>query len=342
MVRLLLPPILLLLAAAAPRTPDPDSAAIRPSMLLRHIEVLASDQYDGRAPGTAGGRRTESYIVGQFRAAGLKPAAPSGDWFQLVHTGGPGFVAKVVGDVEGEAVVDHADNIIGKVPGSDPAQGAVLVLAHWDHLGHCRTLAKDRICNGAIDNASGVATLIEIARAVASGPQPVRDIFFIATTGEEKGELGAKAIVTQPPVPLGSIAAAFNLDTVAIAAAGAKVAIIGRDKTPLDRLIFEVAREQHREIDKDKDANRYLNRQDGWPLLSNGVPAVMVGGAFSDVPLLEAFLKSRYHTPADDTLHPIELGGATEDANLHVALVRAFADPSRYRFKPRKRAPATL
>jgi len=143
-------------------------------------------------------------------------------------------------------------------------------------------------------------------------------------------------------MPLADIVAAFNLDTIAIAPAGARVALIGRGKTRLDPLIFEVAREQHRAVDTDSEANIFLRRQDGWPLLRAGVPAVMVGGAFSDMALLDRFMTTRYHTPADDTLHPIELDGAAEDANLHVALVRAFADPSRFPATPRKRGPAHL
>jgi len=336
--RRLLLPLLLLLTAAAPGSSD----TIRAPMLMRHIAVLASDDYGGRAPGSEGGRKTEHYIVAQFGAAGLQPGAPAGNWFQRVETGGPGIVDRVAAAVSGTADADHADNIIGKVAGSDPSKGAVLITAHWDHLGYCRTLAADRICNGAIDNASGVALLIEIARAVAAGPRPVRDVYFVATTGEEEGELGAKAFVAQPPVPLATIVAAFNLDTMAIAPAGTPVAIIGRGLTDLDPLIFAVARAQHRAVDKDNAANRYLDRQDGWPLLRHHVPAVMVGSAFSNIPLLEAFLQGRYHTPADDLAHPIELGGATEDANLHVALVRAFADPSRFRPKPRNRDARSL
>ena len=312
--------LLLLLVAGAARAGAP-IAAITPANLRAHIEVLAGDAFAGRAPGTEGGRKTEAYIVGQFRAAGLSPAAPGGGWLQPV-------------DVRGIA----ANNVVGRIAGRDPARGAALLTAHWDHLGRCRELAMDRICNGAIDNASGVAALIEIARALAAGPQPVRDVIVVATTGEEKGELGAKQIVARPPVPLAGVVAAFNLDTIAIAPRGAPVAMIGRGRTALDPLIFAVAKAEGRRVDSDDEGNQLLARQDGWPLLQAGVPAVMVGGAFSDMRLLGAFLAGRYHTPQDDLRHPIELGGAAEDADLHVALIRAFADPSRY---PAKQGGAT-
>ena len=92
-----------------------------------------------------------------------------------------------------------------------------MLLAHWDHLGFCRPEgAPDRICNGAVDNASGVAMMIEVAGQLAAGPRPARDILFLATTAEEEGLVGAGYFAAHPTVPLDSIVAAINMDTVAI------------------------------------------------------------------------------------------------------------------------------
>ncbi|HET9628994.1 MAG TPA: M20/M25/M40 family metallo-hydrolase, partial [Novosphingobium sp.] len=126
-------------------------------------------------------------------------------------------------------------NLIGKLEGRRPDQGAVLFMAHWDHFGRCaEPPAEHLICNGAIDNASGLAALTEVARALSRMPQPERDIYFVATTGEEMGLLGAEAFAENPPLPLKQVVAAFNIDTVAIAPAGSPFAIVGKGMTRLD------------------------------------------------------------------------------------------------------------
>ncbi len=227
-------------------------------------------------------------------------------------------------------------NVIAKLPGSDPASGAVMFTGHWDHLGTCRPEgAPDRICNGAVDNASGIAVMIAVAKRLAQMGPFDRDIYFVATTAEEKGLLGAYALAEKSPVPLDRISVALNVDTIAIAPRDAKVAIIGRGKTDLDPAIEHVAHALGRSIDKSDEANAFIRRQDGWALAQKGVPALMVGGSFSDMKLLEAFLSGDYHGPDDELTDATPLGGAAEDADLHVALGAYFADTSTYRAKPK-------
>ncbi|MGP1283733.1 MAG: M28 family peptidase [Parasphingopyxis sp.] len=234
--------------------------------------------------------------------------------------------------LEVETVIDRYDgiNVVARLPGTGETGETVLFSAHHDHFGICRPDSdEDRICNGAVDNASGTAALIETARALAQGERPMRDILFLTTTAEEDGLLGARAFVAEPPVSLDAIVAVFNLDTIAIATAGAAVGIIGRGMTPLDTLIDAVAAENGRTIDTSTDINGFVQRNDGWAFLEQGVPAVMAGGSFTDPELLNAFLRGPYHGP-DDEIADIELGGALEDTWLHIALGRAFADPARY------------
>lgn len=227
-------------------------------------------------------------------------------------------------------------NVIAKLPGSDP-QGAVMFTGHWDHLGTCRPEgAPDRICNGAVDNASGIAVLIAVAKRLAKMGPFERDIYFVATTSEEKGLLGAYALADNPPVPLDRIVAAFNIDTIAIARRHSKVAIIGRGQTDLDPIIDHVARTLGRSIDSSDEANSFIRRQDGWALAQRGVPALMVGGSFSDMKLLEAFLTGDYHGPGDELTDATPLDGAAEDADLHVALGAYFADTDAYRPKAKE------
>jgi hypothetical protein len=226
-------------------------------------------------------------------------------------------------------------NLIGKLPGRRPETGAVLFLAHWDGFGICaEPPAEDLICNGAIDNASGIAVLTEIARRVSRLPQMDRDIYFVATTAEELGLLGAQAFAENPPLPLGQIVAAFNIDSFAIAPAGTPLAIVGKGMTGLDPQIAAVARQQKRKLVDGDAANAYVRRQDGWALQQHDIPAVMVTSAYGDLSRLERFFDTNYHRPSDDLKQPIELGGAAEDVAFHVALARWFADAKRVPARP--------
>jgi Zn-dependent M28 family amino/carboxypeptidase len=224
-----------------------------------------------------------------------------------------------------------SNNIIAKLPGAKPDGKAVLFLGHWDHLGICgKEGDADRICNGAVDNASGIAVLIEVAKRLGSGERADRDIYFLATTAEEKGLLGAHYFADHPVVPLGDITVALNIDTIAISPRGTPVATIGRGKPAYDAVVRETATKLGRKLDNDGEADAFIQRQDGWALGAKGVTSLMVGGSFSDMKLLEAFLDSDYHTAADNFSDKIPLGGAAEDADLHVALGRAFADTKRW------------
>lgn len=220
----------------------------------------------------------------------------------------------------------HTFNLIGKLPGRDPLAGAVLLVAHWDHFGICaESPAEDLVCNGAIDNASGVAVLTETARRLAKGPKMDRDVYFLATTGEELGLLGAHAFADSPPVPLSNIVAALNIDTIAIAPRGTPVAIVGEGMTGLDADIAKVVKREKRKLVSGKEANEYVRRQDGWALLQHDVPAVMVSSAYGEIDRIKRFFDTNYHRPGDDLSLDLELGGAAEDVALHVALVRWFA-----------------
>jgi len=469
-------------------------APVTAADMRRHIEILASDAFQGRAPATEGETRTINYIAEQFRARGLEPAGDNGTWFQavglverttrshnvawsangrtltfdqsrialqgreadmrldnapLVFAGHgvrlpergvdqlagaelngavviilfeapdvPGFpsfaqrvravtdagaaaviaitdadlqwnfitrnyqrpttklasqaVAPIVGAMPQDAAESllaaaggnlgrllndqpgssfravtlpirvnmqvttdvrtySSNNVLGRVRGSASSGQSLLFLGHWDHFGICRPPGEaDRICNGAVDNASGIAMLIEIAGRLARQPHPPRDILFLATTSEEVGLLGAEYFASHPPVPLASIAAAINLDTVAIHPAGEPVAVIGRGVPALDLVVDSTVRALGRRLDTDSEAAAFIERQDGWALTRAGVPAIMVGGSFSNMELLNNFLSGPYHGPDDEAVPGLMLDGAAEDANLLIALGRRLADPADY------------
>ena len=293
--------------------------------------------------GTAGEAKTIVYLAERFRAAGLTNGArgpvPFLDPFAIVarpvKPGSPRPVLRSAQDVF-TAYIQRlgnftSHNVIGVVRGRHPDGKAVLLIAHWDHLGICAPLAEDKVCNGAIDNASGVAVLVAVAEQVAQMKLD-RDVWFVVTGAEEWGLLGARAFADKPPLPLASIIAGFNLDTIAIAPAGAKVAMVARQNSRLEGLVKQSTSAVGRGWDGDHEADNFLRRQDGWILAERGVPMVMAGGSFSDLGRLNAFLKSDYHQPSDELRASTDLGGATDDANLHVELVRRAASRA---FTPR-------
>ncbi|PTR11645.1 peptidase M28-like protein [Novosphingobium sp. GV055] len=221
-------------------------------------------------------------------------------------------------------------NLIGRIPGRDPAAGAVLLVAHWDHFGVCT--AAGAICPGAVDNASGVAVITEVARQILAGmPQrmPDRDIYVLATTGEEMGLLGALAFAENPPLPLGRIVAAFNVDSTGLVPAGGQVAIVGRGMTPLDDTVARVLGRMRRKLVDGRAANAYVRRQDSWVLMQHDVPAIMVSTSYADEARLDRFMTGAYHTPADTPDH-VNYAGMADDVQINTELVREFADARRY------------
>jgi len=234
-----------------------------------------------------------------------------------------------------EATADRREfpsqNLVGMIPGSVPGSGAVLLLGHWDHLGECAPPeAVDRICNGAADNASGIAMMLELARRLKAGPPLGRDVYVLATSAEEAGLLGARAFAKAPPLPLSGIVAAFNFDMMAVAPAGSPLGFIGRGQNPaLDAAILDVMARNGRAVGDQSLADSFLQRQDGWALLQAGVPTVLLSTTYGSRAVLDPFLTTRYHRPGDEA-GKIELGGAIEDLLLHEELIRLLADPSRY------------
>lgn len=300
---------------------------LRRLLLSRQIALESREK---RAP-LEGAISTE-FAVGLVTAAGQ-------DWDKLrINAKQPDYAGEALGivadlDVKTDVYRFNSSNVIGKISGRKKNSGALLFMGHWDHLGICGPEdAPDRICNGAVDNASGIAVMNEVAEALAKKKHD-RDIYFVATTAEESGLLGAYAFAEKPVLPLDQIVLSLNVDTIAIAPRGSKVAIIGRGTTPLDPAVEAVAKKTGRAIESSTEANAFIQRQDGWALTQKGVPALMVGGSFADLNLMQKFLGSDYHGPNDELTDSTELGGAAEDADLHIALGRHFADTRKYKSK---------
>lgn len=215
---------LLALAAAALATPAAAQACPNPAALIRdvraplsHVRYLADDALQGRLAGSPSERCAGDYIAAEFRRLGLEPAGDSGTYFQSLP---------LVSAVNPHATGGTGRNVVAILRGADPARAAeaVIVGAHYDHLGHGGSFSlatgDSSIHNGADDNASGVAGMLDAARRLASGPLPARSIVFIAFTGEESGLLGSSFYAGHPSVPLDRTRAMLNLDMVGRLGAG--------------------------------------------------------------------------------------------------------------------------
>ena len=303
------------------------------------IAVLASDSFQGRMPGTPGEAKTIAFLAERLKISGVAGGMPDGGYlmpFAIPAQNKP-VPKEVPGYPTGQAEFLRAmnamgattsNNVIGKVAGRNSDGKAVLLMAHWDHLGLCRPEPEpDRVCNGAVDNASGTAAVLALAARVVA-MKPDRDVWFVFTSAEEWNLLGAKAFAANPPLPLESIVAGFNLDTIAVAPAGMPVAMVSEKHSRLIPLVKDAAASVGRAWDGDDEAAPFIERQDGWALASKKVPMVMAGGSFSDMKRLRAFLSKDYHGHDDELTVRTDLGGAVEDANLHVELVRRAASRS--------------
>ena len=224
------------------------------------------------------------------------------------------------------SVTSH--NVIGILRGAARPDEYLLYTAHWDGFGRCRPGEADEICNGAIDNASGTAGLLELARAFAGGPRPDRSVVFLFTTAEEMGLAGSREYARRPVVPLARTMAAFNLDVIALYPRGNTVGFVGAGLTDADSVFARLAAAQGRTLDSGPLTRMVLRSSDMWSLLMAGVPAFIlsgaIGGSPSGTPAFRDYLATRYHGPEDELLDDLPMGGAAEEVELLYAVGRHF------------------
>jgi Zn-dependent M28 family amino/carboxypeptidase len=208
-------------------------------------------------------------------------------------------------------------------------------MAHLDHLG-VKPVARpgeDAIYNGALDNAAGVATMIEAARAfVTSGKPPRRSILFIANTGEEPGMLGADYFVAHPTVPLRQVVAAVNLDMPLLTYDFTDVIAFGADHSTIGRTVADAGREMGVAVSPDPmPQERLFVRSDHYRLVQHGIPSVflMTGYANGGRAAWARYLTFSYHQASDDLTQPIRwmAGARFAELNYRIARSLANADP---------------
>ena len=212
----------------------------------------------------------------------------------------------------------ESQNVAGILRGSDAARRNeyVAVSAHLDHLGVGEPINGDRIYNGAMDNASGIAAILEVAHTLHdSGVKPARSILFVAVTSEENGLLGSRYFAAHPTVPAGSIVANINTDMFLPLFPLKTLMVLGLDESDLGRDIRATAKELALGVQADPEPqrNRFV-RSDQYSFIRAGIPALaMKVGYEENTPQAEIARKwtaERYHAPSDDLRQPIDLGAA--------------------------------
>jgi len=301
------------------------------------------EQFDIAGAGDGSGRvRLESWISLEtaqklFRAAGLdfdaQKAAAAGADFQPRPLGGV-----LDATVSNERREVNSRNVLARRAGSDPElrDQHVVYTAHWDHLGRDESIAgDDKIYNGAADNASGVAAVLEIARAFAEAPAPRRSILFLAVTAEEQGLLGAKYYATHPLYPPETTAAVVNLDVINLWGRTEDVTSVGMGQSSLDDLLVELAGADGRRVIPDPEPEKGMYyRSDHFEFAKIGVPALNAKGGMTFLgrpadygqQKRDEYTRNDYHKPSDEVKPDWDLSGAVEDAGLLYRLGRRVAD----------------
>lgn len=227
-------------------------------------------------------------------------------------------------------------NVVGKLPGSDPALAGehVAYSAHLDHIGLGAEVDGDGVYNGALDNALGIAVMLQAAQELADGTAPKRSMLFVAVTAEERGLLGADHFARFPTVPRESLVANINMDMPVLLTEVTDVVPIGIEHSTLEADVQAAASELGLGLTPDpKPEEVVFVRSDQYAFVRQGIPAVYLDAgikardpAIDAAALYEDFLTGHYHQPSDETDLPIHYGSAATLARLNAAIGRRVGD----------------
>ena len=275
----------------SPASAQRGKTTVTEKSVRKHMEALAGDEMNGRGSASADELTAAKYIAQQLKLLRIKPAGDNGGYLQTVN-----FKRRVRGAPDQAPTEATTTNVLGIIPGRDPVltKETILLSAHLDHLGAGREVNGDKVYNGADDDASGVTAVLELAKALMSGPRPKRTVVFALFGSEEIGGWGARHFQEHPPVPFESLVA--NLEFEMIGRPDAAVArdtlwLTGYERSNLGpalkvfgaRLVADPHPEQ-----------RFFQRSDNIVLARKGIVAHTVS-SFG--------LHTDYHRPSDDLAH---------------------------------------
>ena len=280
------------------------------------------------------------FAVDLFKRSGLdfealKRQAQTRD-FKPVELKGASLSANYA--VKSEVITSQ--NIVGRVDGAQRPDETVIYSAHWDHLGVGAPDAKgDKIYNGAVDNATGTAALIEMGRAFAHGPKPQRSVVFLAVTAEEKGLLGSEYYSSKPLYPLAKTVAVINTDALDPMGPSRDFTTSGSAKQELLDELIDLAKAWNLSYVTDpKPEAGHFFRSDHFPFAKRGVPAISFGsgddkvdgGRAAGEAAQQAYTADRYHQPADQWEASWSFTGMARDLELLYTLGNGLANSKRW------------
>jgi Zn-dependent M28 family amino/carboxypeptidase len=220
-----------------------------------------------------------------------------------------------------------SQNVVGLLPGSTRADEFIIYTAHWDHFGKNPNLEGDQIFNGALDNATGTAALIELAEAFQKlGSPPQRSILFLAVTAEEQGLLGSDYYATHPIYPLTKTVAVINMDALNIYGRMKDIRIVGYGQSQLDDYVKTYAEEVGRIVLPNPTPEKgSFFRSDHFPFAKQGVPALYAGSGVQHVvkgeewglEQVEKYIREKYHKPSDEYDPDWDLSGMLDDLHMY-------------------------
>lgn len=242
---------------------------------------------------------------------------------------------------ENKAQYANSYNVIATLPGESRSDEHILFTAHWDHIGLDPSKDGDQIYNGALDNASGTAGILEIARQFAkqakNGHPLARSVTFVATTGEEQGLLGSRYYAANPIYPLDKTVAVFNLDSTNIYGRTTDYTIVGKGKSELENYLIAAVETQNRTAKSEKypESGGFF-RSDHFSFAKYGVPAVFAGGGSIPVDettaeyktMMKQQMKGCYHSVCDEYRENWDLSGALEDLAVYYDAATALGNNS--------------
>ena len=225
-------------------------------------------------------------------------------------------------------------NVVGILPGTTRPDEVVMYSAHWDHLGRCDAVKGDDICNGAVDNATGVAGLVALAEASVKAGAAPRSQVFLAVTAEESGLLGSKFYAENPVYPLAKTVGGVNMDGLNVIGKAKDFVLVGAGKSELEDLVKPIVAAEGRVITLEANPERgSYYRSDHFSFAKLGVPMLygesgedlVVGGTAAGKAATEDYVVNRYHKPQDEYDAAWKWDGAVSDLTIYYALGHGLA-----------------
>ncbi|MEX2131931.1 MAG: M20/M25/M40 family metallo-hydrolase [Pseudohongiellaceae bacterium] len=294
-------------------------------------QIRLSDENFGADQSAVIGWLTQESARDLFDGAGL-------DFDALVTAAAqPGFRAVPIGDIRASASLTNtirrsvSNNVIAMIPGTERPQDSIIYTAHWDHLGTNSELPGDNIYNGAVDNATGTAALLSLARLFSEHPvKPKRTVVFLSVTAEESGLLGSQWYAENPVFPVTTTVANINMDAPMVNGPMRDVVVIGFGNSELeDYLRDAVTTQEGRYVEPEPTPERgYYYRSDHLNFARQGIPALyaksgedsVANGREWGAAQAQDYTDNRYHSPADEYNPAWDLSGTAQDIQLYFTI----------------------